>query len=417
MKIKTLPNKLTYIIDNSVGKKSASILLGVKVGSRNEQISEYGLSHFLEHMLFKGTKKRKESKDVSNSIYKYGASFNAFTNYDMTCYEITISSENLENALEVLADMMFNSTLVDLKPEIGVVVSENKKSNSNPIELLFEKCNNQVFKNTTFAHSIGGHNTTIKKFNKPFVKKFYKKYYSSNNMILSISGKTPKNIDKIIRKHFNINRINKIPSTPSYNNFINFQKKNTFKSLVKSFPQSYVGISFPLYNYHNQKTYPFDLIDTILCGNMSARLFVKLRDKSGLVYIINSDTDYFNDVGVYTIYFGTYPDKIKKAYNIVINELVDLKTNLVSNDELKKAINYSIGSLKLSSENTEYIAYNNFAEYYYTKKIIPMNTVFKKIKKVKPIDIKNVANQIFDFYKINVTVVNNKKIKNFIKPF
>ena len=417
MKIKTLPNKLTYIIDNSVGKKSVSILLGVKVGSINEKKNEYGLSHFLEHMLFKGTKKRKESKDVSNSIYKYGASFNAFTTYDMTCYEITISSEHVEDALEVLADMMFNSTLVDLKPEIGVVVSENKKSNSNPISILFEKCTNQVFKDTTFAHYVGGHNSTIQKFNKPFVKKFYNKYYASNNMILSISGKIPKNIDNIIKKYFSINRIKKIPITTTYPNFINKQKRPTFKSIVKPFPQSYVAISFPLYNYNDIKTYPFDLLDIILCGNMSSRLFVKLRDKSGLVYIINSDTDYYNDIGIYIIYFGTYPDKIKKAYNIVINELIDLKNNLISTDELNKGINYSIGSLKLASEDTDFIAYNNFAEYYYSNKIETMNTVLSKIKKIKPIDIKNVANEIFDFNKINVTVVNNKKIKNFIKPF
>ena len=114
MLIKKLNNGLTYIVDNSVGKNSVTILIGVKVGSRNESKNEYGLSHFLEHMLFKGTKKRKESKDVSNSIYKYGASMNAFTDYDMTCYHITISSEHTEDALEVLSDMMFNSTLVDL---------------------------------------------------------------------------------------------------------------------------------------------------------------------------------------------------------------------------------------------------------------------------------------------------------------
>lgn len=417
MKIKELNNKLTYIIDNSVGNKSVTILIGVKVGSRNELKNEYGLSHFLEHMLFKGTKKRKESKNVSNSVYKYGAKMNAFTNYDMTCYHITISTEHIEDALEILSDMMFNSTLVDLKPEIGVVISENKKSNSNPMEILFEKCFSQVLKNTTFSHSIGGNNNIIKNFNKPFVKKYYNKYYSSNNMVISIAGKTPHNIENIIKKHFSVNKIKNIPPTPTYSNFMNIQNKPRFKSIIKSFPQSYISISFPVYDSHNKKIYPLGILDTLLCGNMSSRLFVKLRDKSGLVYIISSDTSYFNDIGVYTIYFGTYPNKIHKAYKIIINELIDLKNNLVSKSELKKAIDYSVGSLKLSAEDTNFIAESNFTEYYYTNKIESFNSVFKKMKNVKATDVKNVANEIFQYNKINIIVVNNIKLNNFIKPF
>jgi len=417
MLIKKLNNGLTYIVDNSVGKNSVTILIGVKVGSRNESKNEYGLSHFLEHMLFKGTKKRKESKDVSNSIYKYGASMNAFTDYDMTCYHITISSEHTEDALEVLADMMFNSTLADLKPEIGVVVSENKKNSSNPIDILFEKSCNQVFKNTTLAHSVGGHNTIIKKFNKAFVNKYYKKYYSSNNMILSIAGKTPSNVESMIKKYFSKNNIKTIPKSPSYMNFKDIQNKPRFNSIVKPFPQSYVGISFPIYDFNDKRSYALGIIDTILCGNMSSRLFIKLRDKSGLVYIVNTDLSYYKDLGMYTIYFGTYPNKINKAYNIVINELTDLKNNLVTKSELNKAIDYSIGSQKLIAEDTNFIAENNFSEYYYSNKIESWASVFKKIKNVKPIDVKNVANDIFKFEKINVNIVNNKKINNLIKPF
>ena len=150
---------------------------------------------------------------------------------------------------------------------------------------------------------------------------------------------------------------------------------------------------------------------------MGSRLFIKLRDKTGLAYIVDTDLSYYKDLGIYTIYFGTYPNKINKAYNIVINELTDLKKNLVTKSELKKAIDYSVGSQKLSAEDTNFIAENNFSEYYYSNKIVPWKSFFNKIKNVKPIDVKNVANDIFNIEKINVTIVNNKKINNLIKSF
>ena len=189
MKLGKLKNGIRYIIDENGSKYSANIIFMVGVGSRFEVKNKFGLAHFLEHMLFKGTKKRKNSKAISDEIYSCGATTNAMTTYDVTGYYITTASEHIEKQLDILSDMLFNSQFKGLKSEKDVVISENKMNETAPDDKLIILFNNLLFKGTTFEHDTGGLNKDIRKFTKKDVVDFYNKYYSPDNIVLSICGK------------------------------------------------------------------------------------------------------------------------------------------------------------------------------------------------------------------------------------
>ena len=255
MKIQTLKNGIRYYIDKNNSSSSACIFFLVNVGSINEKKDEEGMAHFLEHMLFKGTKKRLKSKNISNNIYKVGGETNAFTSYDITAYYICIGSDFVENAIDILSDMLFNSTFRDFTEEKDVVISENKKNTSIPQAKFYQKYLSMVYKGTPYQHNIGGTNSVIKKFTLKRLKEFYYKYYKPENIVVSIAGKIPKNIDKLVSKYFNKKmKNNKKPVEDiTVSNFRDKQKKPNFLSMIDNVDQADVIIGFPCYNYNKEK--------------------------------------------------------------------------------------------------------------------------------------------------------------------
>ena len=415
MKFGKLKNGLRYVIDKNGSRYSANIIFMVGVGSRNEVKKKHGLAHFLEHMLFKGTKRRPTSQAVSDDIYKCGAETNAMTTYDVTGYYITTSSDYIDTQLDILSDMLFNSHFKGIKSEKDVVISENKKNETSPSSKLEMRFYELLFKGTTFEHDTGGSNRDIKKFTKTDVKKFYDKYYSPDNIVLSIAGKVPKNVESLIKKYFDKRRKNREFDTETYHDFMLLQKEPRFKSLIKDVDQAQIAIGFPAYNYNEKKYFVLQIISNVLAGNMSSRLFIKLREKLGLVYTVSSEVDSFKDTGMFMISFGTFLNKVKEATNAVLKEIRSIKRRGITAKELENNVNYLIGIEAIQNEDNETVAYSNAYEYLLYNKILT-NTQRKKIfKSVTLDDIKKVAKEIFDYNRLNYVVISNQKYKQFIK--
>jgi predicted Zn-dependent peptidase len=418
MIINKLKNGIKYFLKNNKCSTSTTVSFLVNVGSINEKKNQEGMAHFLEHMLFKGTKERLKSKNITNNIYKLGGYTNAYTSNDTTGYYIDISNDYIKDALDILSDMLFNSTFVDLEKEKDVVISENKKTTSVPQQKLFLKFDKIIYKNTPYEHDVGGTNSIIKKFTRENVIKFYKKYYKPRNIIVSIVGKLPKNIDKLINKYFNKqvsdNKLvldNNLP----VKNFMDMQKKKRFFSIVDNVDQAKVIIGFPSYAGIIRKTFVLFIINTVLAGNMSSRLFIKLREKMGLVYNVSSNININPDCGYFYITFGTFINKIDKATDAVISELIDIKKNGITEEELTNSVNYLCGMLDLDNDNNSIALSNGY-------NILKYNKIFKKdeekkiYRSIKLNEIIEVASDIFQYNKLNHGILSNKshlcKIKN-----
>lgn len=419
MSIKKLKNGLRYYVNNNKGSSSVSVYFFVNVGSIDEKEGGYGLAHFLEHMLFKGTKRRLKSKNLTNNIYKLGAETNAFTSFAMTGYYINSSYDYLENVLDILSDMLYNSTFTDLIKERDVVISENKKASSSPQMKFGLKMNKMIYKGTEYARDIGGKNSLIKKFTKKMTIDFYKKYYFPKNIVLSISGKVPKNVNKLVSKYFNKTKLkNRKIENKLIKDFMSMQKSQRFVTMVdENMNQTQIMIGFPSYKYNSRDSYVLDVLSTVLGGNMSSRLFVKLREKMGLVYTVSAGVDTHIDAGDFTISFGTFLSKGKKATDAIIDELIDIKKNGITKEELDRTISFKYGMIDLSKDSNNIIAMWNGNNILKLNKIMKTEDEKKIYRSITLDDVKRVANEVLKYEKCNFGILSNKKYKNYIKKF
>ena len=419
MIVDKLSNGLRYCIDSNGARRSAAIYFLVNVGSVNEKKKQYGMAHFLEHMLFKGTEKRLHSKNITNNIYKLGGTTNAFTSYDMTGYYISIGHEFVADAIEILADILFNSTFRDMEEEKGVVISENKRNTSSPQTKFYLKFNEMMYKCTPYQHDIGGINTYIKKFTKKMVIDFYKKFYFPENIVLSIAGKVPKNIKSIVRKHFNKKMKRGRGSAIEdvlVKDFMEMQRvPRSLSMITKNLDQAEIVIGFPCYDYNDRRSHVLVIASTVLGGNMSSRLAIKLREELGLVYTVSSSVDTNIDSGDFTVSAGTFLNKVGKVIHVIIEELVKMRDNGITEDELKNSVNFTCGMMDLNNENNDSKATWNGYNLLKLNKILDIEEQKKIFRSITNGEIMCVLKDVIKFNKMNLGVLSNKKHVNTVK--
>ena len=418
MKHTILKNGLKYVLNHNNNKYTVNLLLCVRVGSRNEEKGYYGMAHYFEHLLFKGTKRFPNSKLISDRIYNLGGEINAYTSYDVTVYYLTINSKYIDIGLDVLSDIFYNSKFYDYEMEKNVVINENKKYKTNPKDFIYDKFLNLIYKNTDLEHPIIGINSQIKRMKMKNIKYFYDKFYTSDRCVLGISGKIPSNINKKIKKYFNKNKKTKKTKTKEDNKLINYkdiQKKTRIKIYVKKILQSQVYLGFPCYDDNdNYNKYVLKIISVVLGENMSSRLFVSVREKRGLVYTIKSYIDSNYDNSHIFIYFGCNNSNVKLSLKLILDELKKIKKNGLTKKEIDNAIEYIIGQEEVSEEDNEICNINNTYCLTFDIKKKSLKDEIKIYKKIKNNDIIKVANDIFQNNKLNVCAVLSKNIKNII---
>ena len=313
-KLFNLSNDIRVIYLPKKDNNISAISVFCNVGSINENKEQEGMSHFLEHILFKGTKERPNPKFIANELDSVGAYFNAYTDKNVTSYIVKVSSDNLEKGINIISDMLLNSTLLekDIMKEINVVIEEVNKGRDNPTDFIFEKIYEIIYKGHPLAHSIGGDEKTIRNYKRDSVKNYLQKNYNANNIVISISSNL--SLEEI-KKFLNNSYFPKYNSSISNNlsktkYHICEQNCTRYMILNKPLEQLNLALGFKVCNMYDDERFTLHVLKIILAGNMSSRLFTELREKAGLSYNVAVDLSLYEDQGSFIIYTSFDKDSL-----------------------------------------------------------------------------------------------------------
>ena len=348
-KIKTLPCGLRCVCEKIPYVHSVSVGVRVAAGTRHETEEFRGISHFIEHMLFKGTESRS-AREIAEFTDNFGAQLNAFTARDNTCFYIKAMDEHIEKCFEILSDMLLNSRFdkVDIDRERGVVLEEISMYEDAPEELVFDTLDEICFKGQAIGRNILGDKKSLESLNKEKILKYMNCRYTADNMVISAAG----NFDeeyffRIAEKYFggmkNRKASDLVTAPPVYT------KEN--KILYKDIEQTHIGLAFPGMAETSEDMYAMSIVNNILGGGMSSRLYQRIREELGLAYTVDSSCTYYTDCGITTIYAAVSPENEEQARTEILNELKKLK-GCVKKEELIRAAQQVKSACILSSEGT-----------------------------------------------------------------
>jgi predicted Zn-dependent peptidase len=344
-----LDNGITVISERIESVRSIAVGVWVKSGSRAEKSSENGTAHFLEHMIFKGTHKRSPLK-IAQSLESLGGHLNAFTGKEVTCYFGNALDSHLKNTVEVLADIVCNSTFPE--KEIGrertVIIEEIKSTKDTPEDYVFDIFQEKMFPKSSLGRPILGEEKIIKKIQRDDVLSFWKKNYAGKNVIISAAGNLKHDkLLKLVDKYFRFNG-NQIPKTPK----AAVTAQGSTHHIDQPINQAHLCMGGESLPYISKDRFPLMILNTYLGGGMSSRLFQQIREKRGLAYSIYSFLDFYSDVGLFGIYAGTDSQNLDILQNILRDELKRVVENPIKKSDLSKIKNQLKGNLVLALEST-----------------------------------------------------------------
>ncbi len=421
MKLKSikLKNGLPVFLVNLPQSKTATILMMCKTGSKYESREISGLSHFIEHMIFKGTKKRPNTLTLSSELDSLGAEFNAFTAKEYTGYYIKVPKNKINNAVDILSDILLNSKFdsEEIEREKGVIISELNMYEDDPkmnIEDVFENC---LYGDSPAGWDAIGNKETINSFKREDFIKYFSSQYGVNSFAVFLAGNfSEKNVKMVLEKKFskmnNNNYRNKIK-------VVEKQDKPNLKIKNKKTDQIVLGLGFRAFPNDHKDEPTLKLLSVILGGSMSSRLFIELRERRGLAYFARTNTELYTDSGYIAAYAGVSKDKLEESIKTILNEFQKMKEMLVTKEELKKAKDLIAGRLIVSMEQSDDYSSWYGQQFISKKEFISPEERLKKIKKVSASDIKKLAQKLFINNHLNLVIIgevkDEKKIKNILK--
>lgn len=344
----TLNNGLKILIEPISSVKSVAMGIWVGTGSRNELHNNNGISHFIEHMLFKGTEKRS-AKEIAESFDNIGGNLNAFTSKEYTCYYAKTLDEHIEVGLEILSDMFFNSVFdeKEIEQEKNVVFEEINMTEDTPDDKIHDLAASISFANSSLGYPILGSKEILKKISRNDIMEYMNVKYNISNCIVTLAGNVNEDTIKIIEKYFGKY------DNKGLKNQISSAKFNPGEMIkTKQTEQSHMVISLPGLSISDKNLYSLVLANNILGGSMSSRLFQEIREKRGLAYSVFSYHSSFKDTGLFNIYAGTKSDKVNETIDVIQNTLLEMKKNGITEQEISKGKEQLKGSLLLSLEST-----------------------------------------------------------------
>ncbi len=390
-KLSFLSNKLPVVTYHMPFAKTISINLIVSVGSRYENSKEEGISHFLEHMAFKGTKTRS-SKKIAEEFDAIGGQFNAYTSKEQTVYYAKVLVEHLEKAMDIISDIILESSYneEEIAKECNVICQEISESQDSPDDLAYENLIKIAFANQPLGKPILGTESSISKFNTLSFNSYVAKHYKAQNMVLSAAGCIDhEQFVKIAQAKFH--RIKQgeleIPSNSIYT--IGESKIN------KDLEQSVIMLGFKSCSYKNIKEfYHVQILSLILGGGLSSRLFQNIRENLGLAYSVGSFNSAFQDNGLFSLYAGTSHDNVMKVALHMVDEIKKIR-DLLDQEELERAKNQIKVSIMMAEEKTSFKSEEIGKNYSLFQKFISVEDVLKEISNTTTLDIIRIANKVF----------------------
>jgi|TARA_B100001971_G_scaffold215174_1_gene258879 predicted Zn-dependent peptidase len=386
-----LKNGTTIIFEKN-SSKSVALEVMFKVGSNDENEKVSGISHFLEHMLFEGTKKRKNNKAIANEIEKYGGEFNAYTSADRTAYFIKIINKKFDIALDILSDMVANPLFANkfIKKEKDVIQKEINMVTDDPRQhqwILFQK---NLFEKHPAKNPIYGTVKTIKYLNRNIIADYFENHYSPNNMIISVVGNVD-NVKNKINRYFGKLKPKKIISRKKI--------KEPLQAKIKKFVEkrkifnSYMVLGYKTIPRMDKESYVLDVITAILGRGQSGWIFDEIRNKRGLAYQVSVHSEHESDYGYFAVVIGLDKKNIEKAKKLILQQFRKLEKT--SNKELEEAKTYIEGNHTLTLEDNFHAA-DNLAFWETIKDASLSKHFINKMKKVNLSDIKRVSRRFLN---------------------
>ncbi|MBU3159232.1 insulinase family protein [Clostridium frigoris] len=398
-----LDNGLRIAVENIEYVNSVSVGLWVENGSRNENAVNSGISHFIEHMLFKGTTIRT-AKQIAESIEEVGGQINAFTSREATCFYIKALDTHLDLSLDIISDMLFNSTFceADIEKEKGVIVEEINMSEDSPEDVLADLHTKAIWKSDSISLPILGTIDTVNSFNRQMIVDYIDSYYIPENSVISISGKFDmENIEKVVQKYFGKwmyknKQITKYSSPKIFNNHY-FRKKDI--------EQLHISLGIPGVGLGEDDIYTLILLSNILGGGASSLLFQKVREELGLCYSIYCYISAFKNTGIVSIYAGLNPKYAQVAIDVIKEEVSKFAKLGITNEKLSKAKEQLKGSYILGLESTSSRMFSNGKSALFMDKINTPEEILQKIDEIDMIRVNTVMEKTFKIGIINSAYV------------
>ena len=388
-----LDNGLRIVSEELPDARSISLGIFVEVGSRDEPAEYAGIAHFIEHMAFKGTK-RRSPRQISIAIEETGGSLNAFTGREITGFHATVLATEFATAVDVLTDIVINSTFPEreLEKEKGVVNDEVRGVQETPDDLIFELWQEDVFPNHPLGRSILGMEKTLEKIDRKHLVEFVAKHYHPKRMVVAVAGNcNHEALCRMIEK--------KIPlsnhSRPPMRNPSPKQEPQPGKAQNHPSENAHLVMGLRAYSYGDERKLPLLLLNTVLGAGMSSRLFQEIRERRGIAYTVYSFFDSYRDCGLFGIYLGTDTTKLETARSIAYAQLEKIATVPLTHRELKRAQTQLKGGIILALESTGSRMSRLARMELYRESYLSIDDVAQKIDAVTTDDIITVANDLW----------------------
>jgi len=400
-----LPNGLTIITEQMNHIRSVSLGIWVKSGSRHEEAPVNGISHFIEHMVFKGTTSRT-AEDIARQVDSIGGNMDAFTGKETVCFNMKVLDEHLPVAIDILTDLVLNPVFApgEITRERGVILEEIKMDEDNPDYLVHELFTQNFFKDHPLGKPILGTKETVRRFDQDAIMADYARKFVPGNLIISAAGNIKHDqVVDLLRKRF---EHLKPGSNGWHDNAPKISSRITLRN-KKSLEQVQICLGVPSYEISNTKRYVSYVLNTLLGGGMSSRLFQNVREKQGLVYSIFSELNPFRDTGCLSVYAGTSRESAPKVVQSVLQEFRNFKEVPLSEEELKRGKDQLKGSLMLSLESSTARMSNLARQEMYYDRFFGMDEIIDRIQAVTSEDVQQSAQELFKADAIAVTVLGN----------
>ena len=404
----TLKNGLNVVIVPIMEVESVTTIVMVGAGSRYENRLNNGISHFLEHMAFKGTKTRPTAIEIASLVDGAGAESNAFTGKEYTGYYIKSAAHRVELSFDILSDMLANLLLdpKEIEKEKGVIIEEINLYEDTPPRKISDVYESLLYGDTPMGWDVAGRKEVIKSIKRENFVSYMKKLYSASNMIIIVAGKVKVDeMQKLIEKYFGGHPTF---TTEGHKTVIEGQKDSAVKIHHKKTDQAHFAIGVRTVGIIDEKNkYPLIILAAILGGGMSSRLFHEVREKRGLAYYVRAGSENYMDCGHLTTYVGSDPKRIDEAIKVVVEEYKKVqRRGEITEGELKKAKEFVKGHFVLELEDTRAVAGFYGANWILEKKLENPSDVISKVDRVKLSDVLRVSREFLS-RPLNLAIIGN----------
>ena len=405
VKKEVLDNGLTILTEKMPHVRSISLGIWLKIGSRCETQELNGVAHYIEHLLFKGTSHRT-AEEIARQVDSIGGHLDAFTAKETICYSTKVLDEHLPMAFDILADLLMNPKFdpEDMEKERGVILEEIKMVEDTPDDLVHEIFIQNFWKDQPLGRPILGTKQTVSRLDREKVVNFFREYYTPDDLVISAAGNLEHEaIVNLVAEKFGgmTTHRNGHSDVPAHTH-----SRITIRN-KKELEQVHICLGVPSHSLSHRDRYACHILNTILGGGMSSRLFQNIREKQGLVYAIFSSLNSYRDTGCLSIYAGTSLESAQKVVDLVIEEFRNLKRQPVDLDELRRAKDHLKGSLMLSLESTSSRMSNLARQELYFGQYFSLDEMIGRIEEVTAGEIQGLAMTFFDTRQIALTVLGN----------